>query len=65
MNTPANGNATAASRPENDSEDNMPARCGAIGSLRNRKTVRIIRYSHLAAKCGSQVSIQRTAVQPG
>jgi hypothetical protein len=65
MNTPANGNSTAASGPENDSEDNMLARCGAIGRLRNRKTVRIIRYPHLSPKRGSQISIQRTAVQPG
>jgi hypothetical protein len=64
MDTPANGNATAASRAENDSEDNMLARRGAIGSLRDRKTVRVIRYPHLAAKRRSQVSIQRAAVQP-
>jgi hypothetical protein len=65
MNTPTNGNSTAASRAKNDSEDNTLARRGAIGSLRNRKTVRVIRYAHLTTKRGPQVSIQGTAVQPG
>jgi hypothetical protein len=65
MNAPTNGNSTATSSPENHTKHNMLARRGAISRLGNRETVRIIRYAHLTAKRGSQVSIQWTAVQPG
>jgi hypothetical protein len=65
MNPSANGNSTAASSPKNYTKYNIPARRGAIGGLGDRETVRIVRYAHLTAQHGTQVSIKRAAVQPG
>jgi hypothetical protein len=64
MNAPANSNSTAASGPQNHAKHNMLSRRSAIGRLGDSETVRIIGYAHLAAERCSQISVERTPVQP-
>jgi hypothetical protein len=65
VNAPANRHSTAASSPENHTKHNILAGRRAIRSLGHRETVRIIRDANFTAKRSNQVSIQRTAIQPG